>query len=269
MRYAVIAFFTFLMPVLVFAGGSPTAEKPMLQKDSVVAVEPSGERAINFSPVQPNNKQKPDPEKYDYRKDGLFIGLFHVGLNFSQIDGDAYWGYSKLGFDAGVGTMVRISRHFAPSIELNYSMWGGQATLLEKNGDQYKTNLNYAQIPIAINILDKEIIMFSAGVNIGYLAAFKERNETGTIITDTVSPQPKRVDVDGFLALHVIIQKQFAIGIKFSYSFVPFRGIEEQYSTLTKITSGEYNNVVTLRFMYILKATTFKKKGGMQNRFVN
>src|ERR1700722_17441998 len=102
------AFYILLLPVAVFAEGPLTAEKNMQQKDSVVAIEPFSEPAINFSPVQPNNQPKQDPEKYDYRKDGLFIGLFHVGASLSQIDGDAYWGYNKIGFDAGVGTMVRV-----------------------------------------------------------------------------------------------------------------------------------------------------------------
>lgn len=264
---AIFGLFILLSPFSLFADGPPNATKSLQQQDSIAA-EPCETEIIPAGvseslPVKPdNNNPKQNAEHYDYRKDGLFIGLVHVGMNFAQIDGDAYWGYNKLGFDAGIGTMVRVSRHFAPSVEINYTMWGAQATLLEKNGDQYKTNLNYAQVPIAINVLDKEIIMFSAGINLGYLVAYKERNEIGTIISDTVQPQPKRFDLDGFLALHVVIQKQFAIGVKFCYSLIPFRGLEPAYAypDLTRITSGEYNNVVTVRFMYIIKATTFKKK---------
>ena len=97
--------------------------------------------------------------------------------------------------------------------------------------------------------------MFSAGLNLGYLVYFSERNEVGHNIIDSVGePQPKKFDLDAFAALHVIIKKQFAIGLKFSYSMLPFRAIEPQYVSFTRIRSGEYNNVVTIRFMYILKA---------------
>src|SRR6478735_6441609 len=47
-------------------------------------------------------------EPFDIKKDGLFKGLIHAGLNATQIDGDSYAGYNYAGFDGGVGAMVRF-----------------------------------------------------------------------------------------------------------------------------------------------------------------
>jgi hypothetical protein len=205
---------------------------------------------------QPKNNDDGKTAVDDWKKNGLFQALFHVGLNFAQIDGDAYAGYNKPGFDGGAGVLVRFHKYLSTSIEANYTMWGARFTFADK-GNLYNTNLNYVQIPIAINVHEKEIFMFSAGLNFGALTQFKERNERDTIITNTVQPQPKKLDIDAFASIHFIIKKQFGIGLKFSYSMIPFRGVEPEYATLTHI-HGEYNNVLTLRFMYILSA--WKKK---------
>lgn len=192
----------------------------------------------------------------DWKRNGLFHGLFDAGVNFAQIDGDAYAGYNKVGFVGGGGVLVRFHKYLSASMEIEYSMMGAQANFIDR-ANLYDVKLNYAQIPIAINVHDKDIIMFSAGMNISMLVTYSERNELGQNITDTVQPQPKKVDVEAFAALHFIIKKQFAIGLKYSYSMVPFRGVEDRYIYETKI-HGEYNNVLTLRFMYILSAV--KKK---------
>ena len=227
--------------------------------DSTLQEQPAGviEQTILPAPDKTPDTQDDKDKPYDWKKRGFFQALFHAGVNFAQIDGDAYSGYNKAGFDVGAGVLVRFHKYFSTSVEVGYTMWGAQANLIEKNTDLYRTNLNYVQIPIAINVHEKEIFLFSAGLNVSFLAQFKERNEIGINTTDTVQPQPKRFDLDAFASIHFIIKKQFGIGLKFSYSMIPFRGIEPVYASLTHI-HNEYNNVLTIRFMYILSA--WKKK---------
>jgi hypothetical protein len=240
-----------LMNSAVLSGCDSISEEPPAA--SIVPVVQQGIEKIE--PVPDNNDEQKNA-KDDWKKNGLFQALFHVGINFAQIDGDAYAGYNKVGFDGGAGVLVRFHKYLSTSIEANYTMWGARYSFSDKN-DLYNANLNYVQIPIALNVHEKEIFMFSAGLNLGFLTQYEERNEKGIIITDTVQPQPKRFDLDAFAALHFIIKKQFGIGLKFSYSMLPFRGLEPQYATLTHI-HGEYNNVLTFRFVYILSA--WKKK---------
>ena len=51
---------------------------------------------------------------------GEFHGLLKLGLTGSQIYGDDFGGYNKLGFTAGVGTFTNISKVVKFQIEINY-----------------------------------------------------------------------------------------------------------------------------------------------------
>jgi hypothetical protein len=263
-----LSLFLFLAPFFALAGGpseTSIVNNFCVVPDSAInGTYPETDIKVN-SPVTipvigPNNNTDDKNKPYDWRKEGLFKALFHAGVNLAQIDGDAYAGFNSIGFDGGVGVMMRFHKYMSVSIELDYTMWGAKANLVQKDSDFYKTKLDYVQVPIAFNVHDKDIIMFSAGVNLGFLVNYKEVDEQGTIVSDTITPQPSKFDLDAFGELNFIIKKQFGIGVKYSYSMIPFRGVENRYLypyRLTKI-NGEYNNVITVRLMYILG--TVKKK---------
>ncbi|MCX7058603.1 MAG: hypothetical protein NTZ79_15865, partial [Proteobacteria bacterium] len=60
---------------------------------------------------------KPDTkDDFDYKRDGLFKGLFHAGLNACQIDGDNEYGYKYLGANVGIGVMVRFHKFVSVSM---------------------------------------------------------------------------------------------------------------------------------------------------------
>ncbi|MBL0310532.1 MAG: hypothetical protein IPP77_12925 [Bacteroidetes bacterium] len=55
-----------------------------------------------------------EEEAPDFKKDGLFKALFHAGINGCQVDGDGYSGFKYMGFDGGVGAMIRFHKLFRP-----------------------------------------------------------------------------------------------------------------------------------------------------------
>src|ERR1043165_2063974 len=100
----------FLMPVVIFAqtqynkDGTITIDfgKKNKQKQDTVqpkpakvqeeepeeeAPKPKKERKQNTSVNSANGNQKDD---FNWKRDGLFKGLIHIGLNACQIDGDSY-----------------------------------------------------------------------------------------------------------------------------------------------------------------------------------
>jgi hypothetical protein len=200
----------------------------------------------------------------DWKKDGIFKAIPHIGINGAQIDGDGYAGYNKIGLDVGVGALIRFHKFVSVSMELNYSMLGAKQRLVTtQNGSDssrflYRVQWDYVEVPISINVQDKKFVMFSLGLTPAVMVRYQERNEVGD--DDTNNPpngQPRRFDLRGFAALHFFIQQHYGFGIKFAYSFLSIRGA--QYPGLSRVL-GEYNNVLTLRFMYIIDKTTFKKK---------
>jgi hypothetical protein len=91
------------------------------------------------------------------------------------------------------------------------------------------------------------------------MTRYRESNPSGVEITNNVTTgppyygQPHKIDLEAVAALHFLIKKHFGIGLKFSYSMIKLRN-----SVPGNGFHGEYNNVLTLDFMYIM--STVKKK---------
>lgn len=187
------------------------------------------------------------PYNYDFKTDGVFKGLFTAGLNACQIDGDDEWGYKYFGAEVGVGALARFHNFFSTSVEIEYTMKGARARLTTlDNPNFYQVQYDYLSVPVALNFHAKELAILSLGLAPGVMTRFKQFNQEGINVTTGVQ-QPKKVDLDIFTEVHFVIKKHYALGLKYSYSLIRLRdGVSGD-----KI-QGQYNNVLTLRFMYIL-----------------
>jgi hypothetical protein len=198
-----------------------------------------------------------DEEKPDFKK-GLFKALFFAGVNACQVDGDDAAGYYYLGAHAGVGTLVKFHKHLSVSMELLYNMKGAQRRLFGNNQADSSLRLvhDYVQIPLLFNVHDKRIVIFSAGVSVGYMVRFRQffsgRDYTNPDPSAPIAPQflqePRRWDLCAEVGVHFVIKEQFALGGRFSYSLIGMRDA----LPATRVAK-QYNNVLTFRFMYILK----------------
>jgi len=191
------------------------------------------------------------PDYYDFKRDGIFSALFHAGINLCQVDGDTQYGYFYLGGEAGIGALARFHKYLSASLELNYSMKGAGSFLLNKlqTAEYYLLRWDYVEAPVALNG-HYRWLMLSAGLAPGYMVYYHE-NDDGQIDHSPLGP-PKKFDLPAFGGIYFIIKKRYAINWKFSYSLLKIR---DPYPA-TRV-NGEYNNYMTLRFVYIL---TGKKK---------
>lgn len=268
----------FLLPVALFAqteikGNSIIIDfgKKKPKQDTVQKQQPVNEEVQDEEeslPKQKKTKEKTaasnqQEEVPDFKKDGLFKGLFHVGINASQIDGDKEYGYKYLGFHGGIGAMVRFHRNLSISMEMNYSMKGAKArytqtgrTPQNNNAQKYIASLDYIDVPVSLNVHDKKFVMISIGLTPAVLVRYKELDYTGNDVSSRPPyGLPNKFDLSAFLGFHFVIKQHFMLGGKFSYSLIKLR---PSYPG-TKV-NGQYNNVLTFRFMYILDKTSFKKK---------
>jgi hypothetical protein len=193
-------------------------------------------------------------EANDYRKDGIFFGLFHAGVNAAQIDGDNEYEYKYFGFEGGIGALARFHKLLSLSLEFNYSMKGARARVAPSatNAEKYNVQWDYVEVPVALNFHYKRLLVFSIGVNPGYQVRYKEFDYDGLNITNSPQlnklGQPRKIDVCGFGGMQVIFKDHYSIGGKFSYSMLKIRAAYPN----DRIKMGEYNNYLTLDFKYIL-----------------
>ena len=259
---------------IIFDMGKNKREKQRIQdsidmvQDSIRQNQPLQEEEDENTKQAHRVKEKREQTSIteEWRKEGLIKAVAHVGINGAQIDGDGYAGYNKIGLDAGVDAMIRFHKLFSVTIGFNYAMLGAQQKFTQQNNQStidsssrqlYRVGWDYIQLPVALNIQDKKLVMFSLGLAPGVMVRYKERTEAGQ--DDTNNPPngpPHKFDLSGFAMLNFVIQQHYMLGIKFAYSFISIRG--PQYPGVSKVV-GEYNNVLTFRFGYIFDKTSFKK----------
>ncbi len=195
---------------------------------------------LMLSAQQGDSTQVEEPVK----KDRIFKGLVIAGFNATQVDGDGAAGYYKFGAHAGVGTLIRFHKRWSTSVELIYSMRGAKST--NKASDKvpriFNNQYDYIEVPLSINIHDKQIFMFSAGVSVGALVRYKQFDQDSSIVTTMA---PKRINVDAFAGVTVFIKNIIGINPRFSYSI---NALKPGLGNAT----GQRHNVLTLRVYYVI-----------------
>lgn len=197
------------------------------------------------------------PHDNDFKKDGIFKGIFTAGLNACQIDGDAQWGYKYLGAEVGVGAMARFHKFLSVSMELDYTMKGAKDRLQSTQDvtRDYQVQWDYVSVPVALNAhFFTDHLTISAGAAPGVMVRYKQFNDAGINITNQLSfygqTEPRKFDLDAFAGIQYTLKKHYGFGFKYSYSTISIRpaapGRENGW------INGQYNNVLTFRFVYIL-----------------
>lgn len=242
------------MPFLVFA------QEKQLKKKST---RPTGLE----SDAQLKEESKPD-----FSKESLFKGIFEAGLNISQVDGDQEFGYRKFGAMAGVGTYVKFHKYLSTSLEIVYDMEGAKPrykTFENGKKNYFDITTDYVHIPISLNVHDKRIVMAGVGLSFGALVRYKESaldsvnrdltHYSGTVKTlygkEYEYQAPRRFDLSFQAHASFVIKEQFTIGIRFMYSLLRTRD-----AVNTDKIKGQYNNVITVRFSYLLDPKKMKLK---------
>lgn len=186
----------------------------------------------------------------------LFIGGLTGGINFSQVDGDSYKGYDKIGI-AGGGIVyipfgpemnLPIEGTIALSMEVNFSQKGSKGGLNPAYGLKSHTiNLYYGEVPILINFYrGARKSIYGAGFSFGFLGLGEEiiERSSGPILRDAYPFN--KLDFCFVLSPNFHIAKGFYINPRFSYSLASVR---KNSGGLGR--NEQYNNVVGLRLMYL------------------
>ncbi len=110
--------------------------------------------------VEAQDNPAPTPAK----KDNTYVPSMHIrggvifGINASQIDGDDYAGYHKVGLNLGFYGSIPVSKVFFFSTEILYSQKGSKSPTYEGLPLEYQINLQYAEIPVLFHFQDKKAL---------------------------------------------------------------------------------------------------------------
>ena len=201
--------------------------------------------------------------QYDEGENPLYIPDPHVfytgvvvGSNFTQVDGDNFAGYHKMGLNVGGIGYIQLKKHLALSFEILYSQKGSKSDMgkfLVTDTtvwiNSYHITANYAEIPLMINYFDSRKSHFGIGVSYNRLVSSSETATTDPSVATNFNAFPfKKNSFDALAGAKLHLWKGLFLNVRFQYGIVPMR---------TKSPDGfyraekQYNNMWTVRLMYL------------------
>ncbi len=166
-----------------------------------------------------------------------FKGGVTGGLVVSQVDGDGYGGYNKIGFQGGVYSRYYFGDKLALTAMLRYLPKGSHFGD-NKTQTYFKINLNYIDIPITVSYRLFNKIDISAGVSAGVLFKTKVEDPTGRVSAERLFY--KKTDISVLAGVSYCITEKVSINVEHMYSILPIN---------TRM-SRQHNNLLIASLVY-------------------
>jgi opacity protein-like surface antigen len=177
-----------------------------------------------------------------------FNGGLLAGFSASQVDGDTYSGYNKIGAMGGVFVSAPIFPKVDAILEIKYMGKGAHKKSTENDPTLYTSKLRYIELPLILRFINKTKIDWEVGSGVGYLFSHAEEDEYGEIPPSN-SPKFKKLEINTMLGMGYNITQHWAARLRFSYSLFP---IIKTYtdSRYYFYNRGAYNNLFSFGMFY-------------------
>lgn len=201
------------------------------------------------------NIKAQNPSSYYEEEQHTFHAGAILGPNFTQVDGDNFAGYHKVGLNAGGVIYTNVAPNIAISLEILFSQKGSHSNQSQGSNNKvynilhYNIGLNYAEIPLLLNIFDKNKSHVQAGFSYSQLITSSETAETlPGLPSNAFDPYPfKKNDVNLIVGGNLHLIRGLYVGLRFQYSLYSVRdNINPEFGR-----SGQFNNLYALRLMYL------------------
>ncbi|MCK9202938.1 MAG: porin family protein [Saccharofermentanaceae bacterium] len=208
--------------------------------------------AAFFFPVQKSYSQR-------------VLGAVSVGMNLTQVDGDEFYGFHKIGLNVGPQVILPFGpkKNWSVSLELLYSQKGSYHKG-ETDSTTYRLKQDYAEVPLLLHFTDKNVISAGVGVSYGQLVNFKE-TFGGKPIDSTYFAQPtsgmSNFDISVIADLQVRLWQKLWAGVRYQYSMMKNRTIyvTDPNDPKNPFERKQYNNVISIRLTWVFNQEKAEK----------
>lgn len=145
-----------------------------------------------------------------------FNGGIIAGFTASQVDGDQWTGYNKVGLQAGVYSRYHFNEDWVFLIEIKYIQKGSLKTFKEDPLANFRISLSYVELPLLLNYNLNEKITFGGGFSYGHLLSAQVDDAGGTIGQDHLNYRKSDINLISQFKYH--INEHLWADIKFAYS---------------------------------------------------
>jgi len=185
-----------------------------------------------------------------------FHGGVLLGLTASQVDGDSYAGYDKLGIQGGIFVTRELTSYLDARLEIRYASRGARNPASDDNTGSYLLALHYVDLPVMGALRIKNYGSFELGLIPGYLFAVNGEDDNGTLL-DGALVDFRKFDLGILVGGNIRIAEKFSLSLRYSYSIFSIReSAGDNYSWFGKIfghSHGDFNNYLTMGINYQIR----------------
>lgn len=184
-----------------------------------------------------------------------FLGAVSLGMNLTQVDGDDFYGFHKVGLN--VGPMVAVpfgkNRHWSVSMELLYSQKGSYHNG-SSDSTTYRLVQDYVEIPVLIHYTDKKIVSGGLGFAYGQRVNYTETENSFYNSVYDYQTDLSINDISVVADVQVRLVSKLWADLRYQYSMKSNRTVvitdPGSYPTTTH-TEYQFNNVISIRLTWV------------------
>jgi len=204
---------------------------------------------------------------------GALIG----GMNFTQVDGDAIYGYKRIGANVGAAAIIPFTDMWSLTLETIFSMEGSYQKGVANGGwkynndslkqlypepynadsfflnKSYNLHLDYVRVPIVMHYNDRNLSL-GAGFQYGRLVRIKEIEQDIYNTTAKAEEAYKNNDFSILADVKYRIYNGLFFNFRFSYSLLSIRDRTFYRTDDPGVTLDrkQYHNTLTFRLMWVI-----------------
>ncbi len=176
-----------------------------------------------------------------------FNGGIYGGVAASQLDGDTYKGFNKLGIVGGAYVNRFINKKLAFQLGLRY-IEKGSREVTDDHSVNYKCRLHYIELPVTLRYFQYKKLDFEVGLSVGYL--LKQYEEIDGY-EDPGAPEFNKMELAGLGGLNYALNEKLSVATHFMYSILYVRPHSVYFNSEGK---GQHNYLLTLTLAYQLSS---------------
>jgi hypothetical protein len=153
------------------------------------------------------------------------VGFFG-GINVSEVSGDSYTGFNKLGLTAGLFVNNLIGHDVYWQAEIKYGTRGAYKGPSDIDPTLYRSGYQVIELPLSVQYLYEERVFVEAGFSPEVLIASRFWDENG-LLDPAAYPENRRFGLSVFAGIGYWFNEKIQLGVRYTNSAIPFRDPQE------------------------------------------
>ncbi len=188
----------------------------------------------------------------EVRQFGSFTAGVKLGLCTSQIAGDNYGGYNKVGPTGGVLIFTPLGDKTDIQMEINYCNRGSRDPADPDKGklDSYRINLHYIDIPLLVKFKTWKF-QFETGLTNGIFISSTEEDEFGTVTNSIFDFNTYELAFN--LGANLPLTKNWIFNARYHRSIIPIAN-QRVLVPWFGFLGGSYNDALSFTIIRYLRS---------------